>query len=477
MAAGTHARADEALDAFVMSIPILSALTALAAFPRGHRWRPVLGAVVVGLAYLPIAYFISAAFKETAMALWLLTFAVTLHRASAATTATTFALAILAGVCIYTYSYPGLAWPIGTLGLWGAAALAFSDRGSRRRALLGVLGRALPAVGLLLALLLPTLDVLVSLFGSVGFSPAGAGIITKENLGYTVHHLSPFEGLGVWPSGDFRVAPAAALVRWPAALLGAAAVASGLAWALRRREPALPAAFATAGLLFAWFRLTESPWISAKGLVIFSPIAVLLGVRALVAPASPAWRTVLAAGFVLGALGSSLLVVRTAQVEPPAHRDELARLAPLITDRRVLLLTRDLYGSSRLFPVAVDQGGAVRPEKLYELGDPYDFDSPPAPKLAQYSYVITTRAGYQSAPPPGFRVVRPRAPTCSGSGNARDRREPRSPRARLRARRSTATRPPAARSRVDAALPSSCRRLSWRTCRGHCAQGRQSMPG
>ena len=48
----------------------------------------------------------------------------------------------------------------------------------------------------------------------------------------------------------------------------------------------------------------------------------------------------------------------------------------------------------------------MRPEKLYELGDPYDFDSPPAPKLALYPYVITTRAGYQSAPPPGFRVVR-----------------------------------------------------------------------
>jgi hypothetical protein len=43
--------------------------------------------------------------------------------------------------------------------------------------------------------------------------------------------------------------------------------------------------------------------------------------------------------------------------------------------------------------------------ELADVGSKFDFDSVTASTLAEFPYVLTTRAGYASGPPPGYRVV------------------------------------------------------------------------
>ena len=183
-------------------------------------------------------------------------------------------------------------------------------------------------------LILPAVRPALTLFDTVGLSPAASGAITETNRGYVNEELSLAQALGVWPSGDYRLGPDLAPAAWLAGLLGLVALGYGLVWAIRRREYALPAGLLTCAVIDGYFRLTQSPWISAKALVIVSPLAVAIGARALLAPRAPAWRTVLAVAFLAAAAGSSLLHLRTAKVEPPGHRDELRGFAREIGESR-----------------------------------------------------------------------------------------------------------------------------------------------
>ena len=69
------------------------------------------------------------------------------------------------------------------------------------------------------------------------FDPAGAG------LGNLFGQISPFEALGIWPSGDFRRTPGAGAVPAIGYYVGVALalvlLLSGLRWALRRGEVAI----------------------------------------------------------------------------------------------------------------------------------------------------------------------------------------------------------------------------------------------
>ena len=47
----------------------------------------------------------------------------------------------------------------------------------------------------------------------------------------------------------------------------------------------------------------------------------------------------------------------------------------------------------------------ARPSKVWQQGLAMDFDTLTAGRLDKFRYVITTRAGYQSTPPPNFKPV------------------------------------------------------------------------
>src|SRR4029077_8210367 len=119
--------------------------------------------------------------------------------------------ALIAIGSIYAYSFPGLIWLAGILMVW----LAFE--------------RSLPVRPLLLALAiflvgaLPELGRMIDFHNFETFDPNGPG------LGNLFGQVSPLSALGIWLSGDFRVAAGDGAVPAFAYYLGAAFAAVLLA--------------------------------------------------------------------------------------------------------------------------------------------------------------------------------------------------------------------------------------------------------
>ena len=125
----------------------------------------------------------------------------------------------------------------------------------------------------------PEIGRMIDFGGFETFAPAGAG------LGNLFGQISPFEALGIWPSGDFRLTPGAGAVPaigyYAGAALALALLLVGLRWALRRREYAIPAALLAALGAYAAARLGGTPYTASKAVAMISPPAMLLIVRPL----------------------------------------------------------------------------------------------------------------------------------------------------------------------------------------------------
>ena len=297
-------------------MPALLALTALAACAGLAALARSASPLLAGFAYLVATYLAQGAFKELFEAAFLLGFALWLARAARAERGGELdgpasRSAVLAAGALYAYSWPGLAWLAGTRWLWGAARAVAPPR----RAASARLGAALPAAGAAVLVAL----VLAAPGGSTGSStsaaasapsPSGAepprrwrampaaptrrrsgrrGPEFDDDLGNLFGQISPLEAFGIWPSGDFRVAPGdgavPALVFYLGALLGA--VAPG---ARRRRragaaaETALLAALAAAAAIWLAARVGSTPYTAAKALLMVAPVAMLIAARGLLDP-------------------------------------------------------------------------------------------------------------------------------------------------------------------------------------------------
>src|SRR6185369_3588733 len=105
------------------------------------------------------------------------------------------------------------------------------------------------------------------------FDPNGLG------LGNLFGQVSPFTALGIWPSGDFRLAPGDGAVPAFAYYLGAAFATVLLLLGIRRawegRERAILAGLVSVAALYAAARIGGTPYASAKALEIASPIFAL----------------------------------------------------------------------------------------------------------------------------------------------------------------------------------------------------------
>ena len=323
----------EAFDGLMLVVAVAACLAPLALLDELAGWRRFAGALVIGFAYLVAAYFVQGAFKETMQALFVVAFAIGLMRLAqrwptregrAPRPLRAIPLAVLAVGSVYVYSFPGLLWLAGAVGVWAAVELA---RAARRGALAQALRlarlaapTALVAVGVLVAAVLPELGRMADFASFETFDPDGGG------LGNLFNRLSPLEALGIWPTGDFRVEPGDGSVPAVGFYLGAAfglgALGFGLAWWWRRGERAVPAALASAALLWLYSLVAGTPYQEAKALVIAAPLVALISVRALVSGA-PA---LVAAAFLAAAGGSSVLALANGPVGPSGYSPELARL-------------------------------------------------------------------------------------------------------------------------------------------------------
>ena len=352
-----------------VAVAVLASLTALAAFRELPAIPRTASALLVGLAYVVASYFAQGAFKETMQALFLLGFVLALREASGPwrNLPLRFVPAALVAVgSVYTYSFPGLIWLGGTAVLW-LLACAPGGRGWVSRPHLGgreahprtgpaaqALGPSpIRAAGLglltFVVLTAPEIGRMVDFQSFETFDPNGPG------LGNLFGQISPFEVLGIWPSGDFRLAPGdgavPALVYYLGIAFGVALFAYGVFRCWRRRETALLSGLAAAALAYVAARVGGTPYTAAKAIEIAAPLVALSILLPLVPEAvrrfsepsvdKGAWRAVpLGATVVFAAAAGlcALLTLANAPVGPTSYSPALAGLRPLLADDSTLVL-------------------------------------------------------------------------------------------------------------------------------------------
>jgi hypothetical protein len=324
----------QGFSGLTMAVAILTPLTALAAFANQPPLRRTAAALVVGLAYLVASYYAQGSFKETIQALFVLAFVLVLRESSRiewrASQLRFVPAAVIAIGSVYAYSFPGLIWLVAILPVWLA------------------LERSLPVRLLLLALVvfligtLPELGRMIDFETFETFDPSGPG------LGNLFGQLSPFTALGIWPSGDFRVAAGDGAAPAFAYYLGAAfatvLLIYGLVRSLRRGERAIVAGLAAVVAVYLAARIGGTAYTAAKALGIAAPVATLAILAGLLggAPAGEPRRfggsAFAATVYVLAAGGCSLLALANAPVGPTSYSPALTGLRPLLATGSTLVL-------------------------------------------------------------------------------------------------------------------------------------------
>jgi hypothetical protein len=306
-----------------IAVAVLAPLTALAAFASLRPLPRTAAALVVGLAYVVASYFAQGAFKETMQALFLLAFVLALRESGRDEwrdqTLRFLPAALIAAGSIYAYSFPGLVWLFPALAIW----LVLERKLPLRPLALGLLAFAI--------LVAPELGRMLDFQRFETFDPNGPG------LGNLFGQVSPFEALGIWPSGDFRLAPGDGAVPAIGYFLGAAfglvLLAYGAIECRRRRERAIIAGLAAVSLAYLAARLGGTPYTAAKAIEIAAPIAALTILLPLLAPAGRLIGAMpekvaraAAALFLLVAGACSLLALANAPVGPTSYSSALAEM-------------------------------------------------------------------------------------------------------------------------------------------------------
>jgi hypothetical protein len=354
-------------------------------------------------------------------------------------------LALVGGI-FFSYSFAGVAWPVAITGLW-SLTLPPVRRALAPRALLRLLLR--PTTLIAIAALVG-IGLLFTLVGPFGFVHTFNKVAGSNTYG----PVSPVEALGIWPAANYRLnAAGGAQLSGLAGAIAGLAVLLGVYWWCRRRDLAVPIALGACAALYLISLPTSGDYSQAKALMIVAPLTMLVAIRPLLrefplwgrsranddgkAPAAPlgssgdgdatadgspwepltrlAW-TILAVAFVGGAVYSSFLALRDAPVGPGGHGAELQAFLPIVQGQPVLYAGQDRYAAYGLrgadthvplveFP---DLEVLQNPEKPFDTGNAYspiDFDSFSRGTLNRVSYVITSRAAWNSEAPANFRRV------------------------------------------------------------------------
>jgi len=464
----------QGFSGLTVAVAILAPLTALTAFASLRPIPRTAATLVVGLAYVIASYFAQGAFKETMQALFVLAFALSLRESTRAWGPLSLRFvpaALLAAGSVYTYSFPGLAWLAGTAVVW-AFAEAVRTRAQSASPAGGAVGGPTPEEALatgggggspaatgpaawalgpspvraaLLALLTfavltaPELSRMAAFRHFETFDPNGPG------LGNLFGQISPFEALGIWPSGDFRLAPGDGAVPAVAYYLGAAfamvLLVIGAIRCWRRRETAILAGLSAVALAYVAARVGGTPYTAAKAIEIAAPLVALTILSPLAMRASrpaaggavggptpeealataggggspaatgPAAGRLALAFFVLTAGACSLLALANAPVGPMSYSPALTGLRPLVASGSTLVLAPDrLLADEHGVPFIAWElrGGRVCIEAEGEAGrhPPHGVrfvvtegsaDKPPYPRLrfrrAAHPYVLWEATG------------------------------------------------------------------------------------
>lgn len=435
----THTDLISAFNGLLLAIAALTALTALAALDTLPPGRRIVAAALTGLPYLAASFLAQSAFKEATMALLVLALAVTLQRLALSMRGVTrghgphprralaAAVLVIAAASVFTYSVPGLVWfalavPIWLFleRSWGALRLG----GDRAASAVRRHGHVIVAVGILLV------------GGAVFFAAELSGFIDKVGMvqASTGRLNSPVffgEALGIWPEGNFQLAPGEVDGAYVALAVGLLAALVGAAGAVSRRDWGLVAVGASTIVVYVGARLFASYYVDAKALAVMAPLVVLASLKALFAPswrrrtaedpaprAREGSRRLVLVRYAAGTLiavalaASSLLALRAAPVGFDQRGAQLEHLASLIQGRSVVFFGVDRFAPYWLRGTVADSPGGnvqtevpAREKKKWAPGLAMDFDTISARRLDKFTYAITTNAPYQSTAPPNFEPV------------------------------------------------------------------------
>jgi hypothetical protein len=329
-----------------VAVAVLAPLTALAAFRDLGRPLPrTAAALVVGLAYVVVSYFAQGAFKETMEAFFLLGFVLLLRETwrDPPTSRLRFVpLALIAMGTVYIYSFPGLLWLLGTTIVWAVVELARTRRILRQ----GLIRPVLIALGVLVILIAPEIGRMIDFHKFETFDPNGPG------LGNLFGQISPFEALGIWPSGDFRLAPGDGAVPAVAYYLGAAfgtvLLLYGIWRCWRRRETVVLSALLVAAVAYLAARVGGTAYTAGKAIEIAAPLCALTILLPLTEDAVWSFPVAMrrkgsvataACVLFLAAAGlCSALALANAPVGPSSYSPALTGLRPLVADGSTLVL-------------------------------------------------------------------------------------------------------------------------------------------
>ena len=430
-----------AFSGVTIAIPVIIALTALSGLGERRRPAAYVAALAAAFAYLAASYLAQGSFKELFEIAFLLGFALWLAELPGSATADGSAPgwaagipgAVLATGALYAYSGPGLAWLGGTLVLWAAYRL-LADRGAARANAARALPAAIAALAVLVLLAAPELDRIADFGGSVGTvseasdgpseggggsgggdPPPDRGREAKgpkfdNDLGNLFGQISPLEAFGIWPSGDFRVAPgdgaAPSPVFYLGALIGAVALLIGVALAVRRREAALVAALAAAAAIWVAARIGSTPYTAAKALAMLAPLAALIAARGLLDPgwigtAPPRVRLVkqaFAAAALTGFCLSAALALANAPVGPSTYSPGVGQLSERFAGAATLLV-------APAEQLSEEHGDEFYGWELREAGLSCVISDDDAAKIDRASTVFQYFVGVDTAVPPFLGLV------------------------------------------------------------------------
>jgi hypothetical protein len=332
----------QGFSGLTVAVAVLACLAALAAFADLPLLPRTAGALLVGVAYVVASYFAQGAFKETMQALFLLAFVLALREADRKWPELPLRFvpaALIAVGAVYTYSFPGLIWLGGAAVLWAIFT----------RPAVKALGLALLAFVVLVA---PELGRMIDFHSFETFDPNGPG------LGNLFGQISPFEALGIWPSGDFRLAPGDGAVPAAAYYLGIAFALALLIYGVvqlwRRREVAILSGLGAAILAYVAARVGGTPYTAAKAIEIGSPLVALAILLPLLSSvewrfskpvvgkgASSLWKlsdSATAPLFVIAAGVCSLLALANTPVGPTSYSSTLSDYRKLVGEGPTLVV-------------------------------------------------------------------------------------------------------------------------------------------
>ena len=268
--------------------------------------------------------------------------------------------------------------------------------------------------------------VMVPVLAIGGFlSPLTSSFLNDRALGTLLKPLSPLQGLGVWPSGDFRLDPDAPWLSYPLiALVGVLAVV-GPAAAVRPRAwtPVAYAAAAIGGS--AIVVICGSPWAAAKALAIASPAVLLCALVAAArlgggndgAPRQARLRVLGVAALVAVAAGvvwSNGLAYREVNLAPRDQLAELEAIGPMIAGEGPALMTEYQPYGVRHFLRDADAEGAselrrrqvlLRGGEVSKKGAWADTDELERDGLFVYRTLVLRRSPGQSRPPSPYELA------------------------------------------------------------------------